>query len=94
MIPVGAVDPGKWYLAVECRHPQCGRAIVICQAPDDPMKQISIEEKLRRECPSVGVRASTGHSTCGAFRRRKDRELPGRHTGRCRSSEDFDHVAN
>jgi hypothetical protein len=94
MIPMGAVDPGKWYLAVECRHPQCGRAIIICQAPDDSTKQISIEENYGASVRTVGVRASTGHSTCGAFRQRKDREPPARHIGRCRNSEDFDQVAN
>jgi len=54
MIPMAAVEPGKWYLAVECGHPQCRRAIVICEAPDDPTKQISIEEQFRRECPHCG----------------------------------------
>jgi hypothetical protein len=46
-----ALDPGKWYLVVECRRRQCGRAIVIREAPDDPTEQISIEEQLRLQCP-------------------------------------------
>jgi hypothetical protein len=51
---MAAIDPGRWYLAVECRHSQCLRAIVICEAPDDPKAQVSIEERLRLECPHCG----------------------------------------
>ena len=51
MIPMAAIDPGKWYLAVECRHPQCRLAIVICEAPDDPGAQVPIEEQMRLKCP-------------------------------------------
>jgi hypothetical protein len=46
---MAAIDPGKWYLVVECRHPHCRRAIVAREAPDDPREQVLIEEQLRLE---------------------------------------------
>jgi hypothetical protein len=51
---MAAIDPGKWYLVVECRHPHCRRAIVAREAPDDPREQVLIEEQLRLECPHCG----------------------------------------
>jgi hypothetical protein len=54
MTLMAAVDPGKWYLAVECAHPQCSRPIVVCEAPDDPTEQVSMDEQLRLECTHCG----------------------------------------
>jgi hypothetical protein len=49
-----AFEPGKWYLAVECRNPLCRRAIAICEAPDDPEEGVAVDEEMRLKCPHCG----------------------------------------
>jgi hypothetical protein len=51
---MAALEPGKWYLAVECRNRQCRRAIAFREAPDDPTEGVSLDEELRLECPHCG----------------------------------------
>ena len=51
---MAAVDPGKWYLVVECRDPHCGRGVIIREAPDDPAEHVVVEEQLWLACPHCG----------------------------------------
>lgn len=51
---MAALEPGKWYLAVECINPLCRRAIIIRGAPDDPTETVSLDENLRLECLHCG----------------------------------------
>jgi hypothetical protein len=52
------LDPGKWYLAVECRNSRCLRAIIVCEAPDDPEERVAIDEELQLECQHCGHKGS------------------------------------
>ena len=51
---MAAIDPGKWYLVVECRNPKCRRAIVLLEAPDDPTEDVALADELSLRCPYCG----------------------------------------
>jgi hypothetical protein len=53
---MATLDPGKWYLVVECRNPQCRRAIAIRGVSDDPSDEVVLAEELTLSCLHCGRR--------------------------------------
>lgn len=46
-----AVEPGKWYLSVECQNPLCKRGIVFQEVDHGPPISADIPQKLQLTCP-------------------------------------------
>jgi hypothetical protein len=46
------VEPGKWYLLVNCRN--CSRSLAFREAPLDPAEPVPLPTKLQLACHACG----------------------------------------
>lgn len=50
---MAVVEPGKWYLKVTCRNPECGRGLAYSEAPPPPTP-VEIPSIIQIRCHSCG----------------------------------------
>lgn len=52
---MATIEPGKWYLFVTCRNPNCSRGITFREAPSPLVEDSPLPKIIELRCPSCGT---------------------------------------
>ena len=80
-----AANPDKWYFVVTCRNPQCGRPVVICEAPKPLLMDVTEFNEIV-ELPCMACRTQGRWTLREIHRMRATPETTGTKARNCRLS--------